>query len=237
MPCPGSDNFTVTEKPVKRLPRATTETLTRGKGVVIHHYNSPNIPPMSLLKFDPLPDIQSPYISPPSVKLELVWKVSHVFRGESNPIANWSGFMQDLTTGEHLPPGDIRMLPIIDMDPGDRTCIFSTLLFIIDQAKKLNICTPCVTFDQPLWLKATEVAKSESLNIVIRMGVFHMIMSFLGSIGTVMSGAGLSDGIGNVLWPECGHSYDQRQGSCSGHSRSFVSRSIIICAPFPIFTQ
>ena len=56
VPCPGSDNFTVEEKPVKRLPRATTETLTRGKGVVIHHYNSPNIPPISLLKFDPLPD-------------------------------------------------------------------------------------------------------------------------------------------------------------------------------------
>ena len=165
--------------------------------------------------------------------------------------------MQDLTTDEHLPPGDIRMLLIIDMDPGtehvvfrpcslltrrksltfahlvlpyarpadigiatmqdfglwvmhlrnlvkhlgiesistrthniidDRIdprlhqfninnflstntttdgtqtddtiyrfptnctligkCSFSTL-FIIDQAKKLNICTPCMTFDQP----------------------------------------------------------------------------------------
>ena len=91
-----------------------------------------------------------------------------------------------------------------------------------------------MTFDQPLWLKATEVAKSESLNIVIRMGVFHMIMSFSGSIGTVMSRGGLSDALEtcygpnavihmisgssysrsfrNVLWSECGHSYDQRLG-------------------------
>ena len=81
VPCPGSDNFTLTEKPVKRLPCDTIETSTRRKDVVIHHYNSPNIPPMSLLKFDPIPDIQSPYISPPSVKMELVWKISHVFRG------------------------------------------------------------------------------------------------------------------------------------------------------------
>ena len=35
--------------------------------------------------------------------------------------------------------------------------------------------------------------KSEGLNIVCRLGVFHMLMSFLGSIGAVMSGSGLCE--------------------------------------------
>ena len=105
-----------------------------------------------------------------------------------------------------MPTGDIRMLPIVDMNPGDRTCIYSTLLFIIEQAKKLNIPTPCVTFDQPLWQKTMEVAKSESLDIVVRMGVFHMIMIILGSLGTDISNSGLSEaleccyGSNAVIW-------------------------------------
>ena len=75
---------------------------------------------------------------------------------------------------------DIRLLRIIDMNPSDRSCILSALLFIIDQGKLLNMETPCVTFDQPRWIKAIEVTKAEFLNVVCRLGVFHLIMSFLG---------------------------------------------------------
>jgi hypothetical protein len=99
--------------------------------------------------------------------------------------------MQDVSSGDHSPVADIRLLPIIDLNPSDRSCILSTLLFISNQADRLNIETPSVTFDQPLWIKAVEVVLSQSLNVVCRMGVFHMIMSFLGNIGTVMSGSGL----------------------------------------------
>ena len=35
----------------------------------------------------------------------------------------------------------------------------------------------------------------ESLDIVYRLGMFHMIMSFLGSIGVVMCGSGLADAL------------------------------------------
>ena len=55
----------------------------------------------------------------------------------------------------------------------------------------MKVITPSVTFDQPLWLKAFEIATSKNLNIVVRLGGFHTLMSFLGSIGTVMEGSGL----------------------------------------------
>ena len=41
----------------------------------------------------------------------------------------------------------IQFLPIIDLKPTDENCIYSTLLFIIEQAKKVSVDVPCVTFD------------------------------------------------------------------------------------------
>ena len=41
--------------------------------------------------------------------------------------------------------------------------------------------------------KAVEIVKSEVLGIVCRLGVFHILMSFLGSIGAVMSGSRLCE--------------------------------------------
>ena len=65
-------------------------------------------------------------------------------------------------------------------------------MFIIDQAKKFKVETPCVTFDQPLWLKATGIIKEARLDIFCRLGGFHT-MSFLGSIGELMKESGIED--------------------------------------------
>ena len=78
----------------------------------------------------------------------------------------------------------VLLLPIIDLPPRDLTCIFSTLLFIQDQAKKMNISEPCVTFDQPLWHKASGIIAEKNLNIICRLGGFHTLMNFLGAIGS-----------------------------------------------------
>ena len=55
----------------------------------------------------------------------------------------------------------------------------------------MNVATPSVTFDLRLWLKAYEIAKSKQLDLVIQLGDFHTLMSFLGSIGAVKEGSGL----------------------------------------------
>ena len=49
------------------------------------------------------------------------------------------------------------MLPLIDLDPNDETCVHSILLFAIGQSKKLSVKEPSITFDQPLWFKALEI--------------------------------------------------------------------------------
>ena len=75
----------------------------------------------------------------------------------------------------------------IDLDPNNYSCIYSTLLFI---QNALNIPTP---FDQPSWLNSMEIISAKSLNIVIRLGGFHLLMGVLGSIVTMMESSGIED--------------------------------------------
>ena len=42
-------------------------------------------------------------------------------------------------------------------------------------------------------IKSMEIITTKSLNVVCRLGGFHTLMSFLGSIGTLMAGSGLSN--------------------------------------------
>ena len=82
---------------------------------------------------------------------------------------------------------------IIDLNPNDESSIYSTLLFVIEQAKKVRVPVSCVTFDQPLWLKACGIIEEAGLDIVARLGGFHTLMSYLGAIGKVMKGSGIEE--------------------------------------------
>ena len=57
--------------------------------------------------------------------------------------------------------------------PNTETCIHSTLNNVRHQAEKLKIPTPCITFDQLLWLKAVSIVKAKGIGIVCRLGGFH----------------------------------------------------------------
>ena len=109
--------------------------------------------------------------------------------------------MQHVTKGNHPGNSTINMLPIIDLNPNSMHCIYSLLSFILQQAKKLNIDTPVVTFDQALWLKATDIVSAENLPVVLILGGFHMMMSFVGSIGSLMSNSGLITALETIYGP------------------------------------
>ena len=87
-------------------------------------------------------------------------------RKNSHTRPGWNGYMSKVTAGDFPGKSVVNMLPIIDVNPGDMSCIFSTLTFIINQAKELNITTPVLTFDQPLWLKANEIKYEKHVHCV-----------------------------------------------------------------------
>ena len=69
---------------------------------------------------------------------------------------------------------------------------------MIEQAKRMRVPVPCLTFDQPLWLKACGIIEEVGLDIVARLGGFHTLMSYLGAIGKVMKGSGIKELFKNV---------------------------------------
>ena len=53
--------------------------------------------------------------------------------------------MQQVTRGQYSSAAVVQMMPLIDMNPGDKTCICSTVndvFFAVNQAKKLSIPLP-----------------------------------------------------------------------------------------------
>ena len=77
--------------------------------------------------------------------IDHLWHAAGMFHTSLKPRPNWNGCMYDVTSKEEtssVPVSTIKMLPIIDLKPTDLTCIYSTLLFVIDQAAKLGIDMP-----------------------------------------------------------------------------------------------
>ena len=97
--------------------------------------------------------------------------------------------------GSNPGPSSLIFLPLIDLNPSDMNCIYSTLTFICEHAQRYGTI-PMITFDQPLWWKALNIIlsvpdESPLKSIILRLGGFHTLMSFLGSIGHIMEGSGL----------------------------------------------
>jgi hypothetical protein len=141
------------------------------------------------------PTFQSilPHVVSPSVNLDTLWQLGWFMQSDGEMRPSWGGFNAKVVTGNAHKASDIRVLPIIDSDPNSASCIYSTLSFVIQDSKKLSVPTPVITFDQPLWIKALKISTFHNLPIVCRLGTFHLQMSFLSSIGTLMDGSGLSD--------------------------------------------
>ena len=102
---------------------------------------------------------------------------------------NWNGFMKSL----HQPQGKEKSLiefkPIINGDPNEYSTIYTLLMECLCHTQ----CPAVITFDLPIWLKATQIVLQSNLPIITRLGGFHLLKSFLGSIGVIMADSGLQE--------------------------------------------
>ena len=128
--------------------------------------------------------------------LDCLWLTSMTLR-DMPSAPSWSGFMQvSLTSqGQKFERSRVEVLPFVNLDPSNPSTIYSALIFAKKQSELHDIATCFVTFDQPLYIKAAEIiASSQQLDgMVARLGGFHLLMSFLGSVGFIMTGSGLED--------------------------------------------
>ena len=176
---------------INRQQRIKVNELVREKGVPLLQYVGPNEKGLASIFYKPIIELQVPYTLPSEIYSNLLWHSELTFSNTARPRTNWSGFMQQAFSSCHVSPSksEVLLLPIIDLSPSDESCIYSTLIYIQRQAEQLNIPTPCITFDQPLWIKAVEIIKAKSMNIVCRLG------------GSMMKGSGLEEALETVYGP------------------------------------
>ena len=133
-------------------------------------------------------------------------------------IPHWNGFMEAVNNSEDFDTTSIRFLPFLNLKATSSDAINSVLHFAADSCRKANKSVTCVTFDQPLYWKAREILSSTENrlildNVFLRLGGFHLLMSFMGSIGYIMAGSGLKEVWETVYAPKStekmmtGHSF------------------------------
>ena len=120
-------------------------------------------------------------------------------------VPSYSAFMQSAIHGEHSGASSVNFLPMIDMNPNDPSCIYSTLLHVLREAEKAK-SIPILTYDQPLFWKALLIVQSLPSTsplkmIILRLGAFHSIMSFQACIGHIMTGTGLQEALETIYAP------------------------------------
>ncbi|KAI4804826.1 hypothetical protein KUCAC02_026439, partial [Chaenocephalus aceratus] len=113
------------------------------------------------------------------------------------PHSNWNGWMKSIHADDVKQRTQIDFLPIIEGDPNDLNTIFTTLKECTWlSADRVTI----VTFNLPIWLKAVDIIKQTNLPIIPRLGGFHLLKSYLGSIGNIMEDSGLLELI-QLIYP------------------------------------
>ena len=186
--------------PGQSIPRAKVTSLdVAAIGRVKIHFHKEESHGMSAVTYQKLLDLKAQNCYE---NLDVLWKTSITF---GSPRPAWSGMMQFVHLGDHPGKASVMFLPIIDMNPSDSTCIYSTLMFVCEHAQRHGV-TPILTFDQPLWWKALMIIESEPKEsdlrgIVLRLGGFHTEMSFLGSIGHLMDSSGLQEMLESIYAP------------------------------------
>lgn len=151
-------------------------------------------------------------------------------------LPTWKGFMEVFTNDITYSRSLIHCLPFINEPPSKLTTLNTSLHHSVAETQKLNQKTCFVTFDQPLYFKARSIvaqsAHTDLKNVIVRLGGFHLLMSYLGAIGYIMSGSGLEE-----LWSVAcasesvkkmldGHAFSR---AVRAHILSFTSLGIIIC--------
>ena len=118
---------------------------------------------------------------------------------EESSCPEYNGYNTQITREEGVamkPKTQAVYLPLIDMPPSDP----DTILTALHEAKRLTNergqKNTIFTSDQQLYKVAVEMkwAHPDDLSdVILRLGGMHMLMSFVGAVGTLMQGSGLSE--------------------------------------------
>ncbi|KYM99414.1 hypothetical protein ALC62_09846 [Cyphomyrmex costatus] len=155
--------------------------------------------------------------------LDFTWSYSKFVNKKSD---GWNGFMEKSHCTWPYSTLKIIPLPFINNPPTDFDTIFTSLVEAANKCQNQEQKFVFVTFDQPLYYKACEILASVNpendpynlSSVIARLGGFHLLMSFLGSIGFIMDGSGLKEAFCEI------YAENSADKALSGHAYSRAIR-------------
>ena len=185
------------EYPILQRPKDSPSSEVTGmfSQLDIRQYRKPvEIRPTVIKKLFPHdnPDIPNLHLCK---ALNVLWQCSFTLGLQPSECPFWSGFMQIVNSNVKYAKSQIIILPFINHDPNNLSTIYTALCFAEKLIDQYGLGVFPVTFDQPLYAKAREIVESSTdiRKLFVRLGGFHLLMSYQGSIGYVMSGSGLEN--------------------------------------------
>ncbi|CAH2009827.1 unnamed protein product [Acanthoscelides obtectus] len=145
----------------------------------------------------------------------------------------WRGFMEICSENESFQRSGVQCQQFINEVPSSLTTIYTSIMHAKSETRKCGQKTTILTYDLPLYMKCRDIiAKLMLPDVFVRLGGFHMLMSFLGAIGIIMGGSGLesmwelayaSESIKKMM---DGHNYSR---AVRAHILTFTALGIVIC--------
>ena len=207
-------SYVLPRKPFSRLKSVSEAEVAAASKIQIKEYQFKPLEGLKFFKF-PEPNKNANLKLTVASKINCYW----MFRRYLKPNEKgWNGFMENLTKNNtNFEFSAINFLPFIHASPSEYNTLYTALTEAISLARKFGMNTCVITFDQPLYLKLRDVIGALILDndilVVIRLGGFHMLMSFLGSMGFIMKDSGLVEVL-TTIYAECtikkilsGHQY------------------------------
>ena len=169
--------------------------------ILMQHYQGPKIVPMpdncSKKSVLPLKVLCSAILSERRAKELDIAFLRDVTNNEDCPEYNGYNTMVTRRQGVSMQPKTKAVyLPLIDMTPSDPDTIMTALHEAKRLTKERGQKNVIFTSDQQLYKVAVEVQWAyprEFSDVINRLGGMHTLMSFAGTVGTLMQGSGLSE--------------------------------------------
>ena len=102
------------------------------------------------------------------------------------------------------------------------------MLYIKDLAESIG-SSESISSDKPIWLKGIEIVSSKKLNAVVLLGVFHCLMSFVGSAGASMEVSELGKPLQQVHGTNTVSHMMSRKATLKSTSRTLPNRFCFAC--------
>lgn len=141
----------------------------------------------------------------PGPNLDMLWlllrsdeSVSQLGRiiGDTQTAPGWSGFNARVKCSDAPVPTTVGYLPLIPEPPSNPSAVQEVIARCINISRSLGQQHCILTANQAVYAKAVEIMwhkRAKYPELVIRMGAFHTVCTFLAVIGKRFGYAGLSD--------------------------------------------